>query len=279
MAESPIVELQNVSLRYRLARQKVPSFKEFIIHAATGGLSYTDLWALSDIDLTIERGEVLGVVGRNGAGKSTLSKVISGVLKPTKGARHVRGKVSPILELGTGFDPELTGIENVYLNALLRGHRRTAIDVKLDSIVEFSGLKDFVHSPVRNYSTGMVARLGFAVATAWKPDVLVLDEVLSVGDASFLGRCHERIRSFCNGGTTVLIVSHSPQEILTHCSRSIWLQEGRIVMEGSPRDVLGAYATAAGDTDTQALLQATAPPAETPSVESSAPEAPTAATA
>ncbi|MEM8994970.1 MAG: ABC transporter ATP-binding protein [Acidobacteriota bacterium] len=259
MTEAPIVELEGVSLRYRLARQKTPSFKEYLIHAATGGLSYTDLWALSDIDLTIARGEVLGVVGRNGAGKSTLSKVISGVLKPSRGERRVQGKVSPILELGTGFDPELTGVENVYLNALLRGHRRVAIDARLDSIIEFSGLGDFVHSPVRNYSTGMVARLGFAVATAWKPDVLVLDEVLSVGDASFLGRCHERIRSFCSGGTTVLIVSHSPQEILTHCSRTVWLKEGRIVMEGTPRDVVGAYAKAAGDTDTENLVKAIAP--------------------
>lgn len=264
MADSPIVELEGVSLRYRLARQKVPSFKEYLIHAATGGLSYSDLWALTDVDLTISRGEVLGVVGRNGAGKSTLSKVISGVLKPSKGVRRVRGKVSPILELGTGFDPELTGVENIFLNALLRGFRRAEIDLKVESIIEFSGLNDFVHSPVRNYSTGMVARLGFAVATAWEPDVLVLDEVLSVGDASFLGRCHERIRSFCNGGTTVLIVSHSPHEILTHCSRTIWLQDGRIAMEGSPRDVLGAYSIAAGDVDTQALLKATAAAQEAP---------------
>ena len=256
--DQPIVQLEGVSLRYRLAKQKSPSFKEFLIHAATGGISYKDLWALNDIDLTIARGEVLGVVGRNGAGKSTLSKVISGVLKPSKGKRTVRGSVSPILELGTGFDPELTGVENIYLNALLRGYRRTMIDTRLQSIIDFSGLGEFVHSPVRNYSTGMVARLGFAVATAWKPDVLVLDEVLSVGDASFLGRCHERIHSFCDGGTTVLIVSHSPQEILTHCSRTIWLKEGRIVQEGESRDVLTAYAEAAGDKDTEALLAATA---------------------
>ena len=231
----PIIELEGVSLRYRLARQKLPSFKEFIIHAATGGLSYSDLWALQDIDLAVERGEVLGIVGRNGAGKSTLSKVISGVLTPTRGCVVVRGRVSPVLELGTGFDPELTGVENVYLNALLRGQRRSEIDARLDDILTFSGLGDFVHSPVRNYSTGMVARLGFSVATAWTPDVLVLDEVLSVGDASFLGRCHQRIRELCGGGTTVLIVSHSPVEILTHCSRAIWIERGEIQRRGSPR--------------------------------------------
>ncbi|MCG8462043.1 MAG: ATP-binding cassette domain-containing protein, partial [Holophagales bacterium] len=197
-----IIELSGLSLTYRLAQQKVLSFKEYLIHAVRGSLTYSSLEALKGIDLTIGRGEVVGVMGRNGAGKSTLLKVISGVLRPSRGKRIVRGRISPILELGTGFDPELTGRENVFLNGLLRGHRRADIEAKLEEIVDFSGVRDFMDVPVRNYSTGMVARLGFAVATAWVPDVLVLDEVFAVGDARFVRRCHDRIEAFCEAGTT-----------------------------------------------------------------------------
>lgn len=245
--DQPVIELHGVSLRYRLAKSKVSSFKEYLIHTLRGSLSYSSLWALRDVDLKISRAETLGIVGRNGAGKSTLLKVISGVLKQSAGRRIVRGKISPILELGTGFDPELTGLENIYLNALLRGYRRREVDAACDAIVEFSGIGEFVHSPVRNYSTGMQARLGFAVATAWVPEVLVLDEVLSVGDARFLRRCHQRIEEFRAAGTTVLVVSHSPGEILSHCTRAVWVDQGQIVAEGSPPDVLGAYSESAGD--------------------------------
>ncbi|MEM9552976.1 MAG: ABC transporter ATP-binding protein [Acidobacteriota bacterium] len=245
--DRPVIELHGVSLRYRLAKSKVSSFKEYLIHTVRGSLAYSSLWALRDIDLTIHRAETLGIVGRNGAGKSTLLKVISGVLKQSEGERIVRGRISPILELGTGFDPELTGLENIYLNALLRGYRRREIDAVRDSIVEFSGLGEFIHSPVRNYSTGMQARLGFAVATAWVPEVLVLDEVLSVGDASFLTRCHQRIEEFRRAGTTVLVVSHSAGEILSHCTRAVWIDQGRKVAEGPPLEIVGRYSESAGD--------------------------------
>ncbi len=240
----PVIELRKMSLCYRLAKQRVGSFKEYFIHLVRGSLSYSELWALKDIDLTVGRGEVVGIVGRNGAGKSTLSKVISGILLPTRGSCRVNGKISPILELGTGFDWELTGFENVYLNALLRGHKRRDIDAKFDEIVDFSGIRRFIHSPVRNYSTGMMARLGFSIATAWVPEVLVLDEVLAVGDVSFLARCHERLRTLRQAGTTILIVSHSPTEIIEHCRRCLWLDEGVLKADGDPKGILGHYVEA-----------------------------------
>src|ERR1700687_3160101 len=183
-AAEPRIDLRGVSLCYRLAKQRIHSFKDYAIHFMKGSLAYEQLWALRDVALTIHSGETVGIVGRNGAGKSTLLKVISRVLKPTTGDAMVRGSLSPILELGTGFDRELTGFENIYLNALLLGHSRREVADAIDEIVDFSGLGDFVRAPIRNYSTGMLARLGFAVATAWLPDIMILDEVLAVGDGS-----------------------------------------------------------------------------------------------
>lgn len=249
-----VIQLESISLKYRLAQQKATAFKEYFIHWVNGSLEYKELWAVQDVSLSIQKGEVVGLVGRNGAGKSTLSKVISGVLPATEGKRTVNGLISPILELGTGFDPELTGEENIFLNALLRGHRRVEIEERLDQIIQFSGLGEFINSPVRNYSTGMLARLGFSVATAWQPDVLVLDEVLAVGDAQFLNQCHERIHRFCNDGTTVLIVSHSMSEVFSHCSRCIWLDQGKIQADGEPSHVLRLYAEACGDQKTLDML-------------------------
>jgi len=188
-------------------------------------------------------------VGRNGAGKSTLLKVISRVLKPTGGRISVLGTLSPILELGTGFDPELTGFENIYLNALLLGRSRREVAGKVEDIIDFSGLGDFVRSPIRNYSSGMLARLGFSVATAWVPDILILDEVLAVGDASFTGKCEERIRRFHDAGTTVLMVSHSAEAVRKNCSRCIWLDAGRLIADGATEDVLKQYAGHGTDPD------------------------------
>jgi len=255
MAE-PVIRIEGLSLCYRLAHQKVHSLKDYMIHVLRGALSYRDLWALKEITLEIGAGEVVGVIGRNGAGKSTLSKVISRVLKPSKGSIHVEGKVSPILELGVGLDFELTGVENIFLMALFRGFSRAEIETKAESIAEFSGLGEFIHSPVRNYSTGMIARLSFAIATAWKPDVLVLDEVLAVGDSRFIGRCHERLREFREAGTTVILVSHSPLEILHQCTRCIWLEGGMMMADGTPLEVVTRYAESAGDNDTLALIRA-----------------------
>jgi len=239
--EPPRIQLEGVSLCYRLAKQRIPSLKEYAIHWMKGALSYEKLWALQEVSLEVRRGEVLGIVGRNGAGKSTLLKGISRGLKPTAGRAQVRGGLAPILELGTGFDYELTGIENIYLNALLLGHSRREVAEKVDEIVEFSGLGDFVRAPVRNYSSGMLARLGFSVATAWLPDILILDEVLAVGDAQFNKKCAERMQRFHDAGTTVLMVSHSEQAIRENCSRALWLDAGRVRADGEPDEVLGHY--------------------------------------
>jgi ABC-2 type transport system ATP-binding protein len=241
-ASAPVqIELAGVSLRYRLAKTRLPSIKEYLIHFLRGALDYEELWALRGIELTVRRGETLGIVGRNGAGKSTLLKVISRVLKPTAGRATVNGSVAPILELGTGFDYELTGLENVYLNALLLGRSRREIRDKVDDIVDFSGLGDFIRAPIRNYSSGMLARLGFSIATAWLPDILILDEVLAVGDAAFTEKCEERIRRFHDAGITVLMVSHSPIAIRKNCSRCIWLDAGQLRAQGATEEVLAAY--------------------------------------
>lgn len=236
-----IVELRDVSLCYRLAKQKIPSLKEYAIHFVRGSLAYEELWALRDVSLSVGEGETVGIVGRNGAGKSTLLKVVSGVLKPTKGAMQRRGWVAPILELGTGFDEELTGYENIYLNALLLGRQKKEIDERLDKIVDFSGLEDFIRSPIRNYSSGMLARLGFSIATAWKPDLLILDEVLGVGDARFLKRCERRIEEFQEAGTTILIVSHDPESVRKNCRRALWLEQGQLVADGPTEPILERY--------------------------------------
>jgi ABC-type polysaccharide/polyol phosphate transport system ATPase subunit len=247
VAPAPSIRVEGLSLRYRLAKQRVPSLKEYAIHWLRGALRHEDLWALRDLDLTIARGETVGIVGHNGAGKSTLLKVISGVLKPTQGAVFVDGNVAPILELAAGMDFELTGIENVMLNGLLLGHSRREVDERLDEIVEFSGLGDFIRAPIRNYSSGMVARLGFAVATAWIPDVLIVDEALSVGDASFVERCEERMRRFRDGGTTILLVSHSTRSVLETCTRCVWLDAGRLLADGPAQEVVARYGRSSTD--------------------------------
>jgi homopolymeric O-antigen transport system ATP-binding protein len=237
----PAIRLDDVSLCYRLARQHVTSIKEYFIHLLRRSLTYEDLWALKDVDLSIGSGEAVGVVGPNGAGKTTLAKVIAGVLKPTRGQRRVDGVIAPLLELGTGFDYELTGYENIYLNALLLGRRKREITEKLDAIVDFSGLEPFIHTPIRNYSSGMVARLGFAIATAWIPDVLILDEVLAVGDVRFLDRCHKRLDVFRDAGTTLVLISHSSQTVLDYCHRCLWLERGVVMADGAAEDVIERY--------------------------------------
>src|SRR3954454_6093368 len=235
------IRLDGVSLCYRLAKERIPSFNEYAVHFLRGSLPSEQLWALKDLDLTLMRGETLGIIGRNGAGKSTLLKVISRVLKPSRGTAVINGRIAPILELGSGFDYELTGLENVYLNALLLGHTRREIIAKMDEIVEFSGLGDFIRSPLRNYSSGMQARLGFSIATAWVPDILILDEVLAVGDATFTHLCEERIRSFHDSGATVLIVSHATGAIVKNCTRCIWLDDGQMKADGKAPEVVKLY--------------------------------------
>jgi ABC-type polysaccharide/polyol phosphate transport system ATPase subunit len=236
-----VLELTGVSLCYRLARHRMPSFKEYAIHWMRGALEYQQLWALRDVDLVVRPGETVGIIGRNGAGKSTLLKVLSGVLVPTTGTARRRGSLAPILELGTGFDQELTGWENIFLNALLLGRRRREVEERIDEIVEFSELGEMIHSPIRNYSTGMLARLGFAIATSWVPQILLLDEVLSVGDAAFRERCHARLDRFRRAGSAILLVSHSAQDIKANCERALWLDGGRVAAQGPAAEVLQRY--------------------------------------
>jgi len=242
MTAGPAVLLEGVSLCYRLAKQRPRSLKEYALHWIRGQLVYEKLWALRDVDLSIAPGESVGVVGRNGAGKSTLLRVISGVLKATRGRVLTRGRMAPILELGTGFDPELTGLENIRLFALFLGRTHREIDAAMAEIVEFSGLGDFVRSPVRSFSAGMLARLGFAVVAAWTPDLLIVDEALAVGDAAFLARCRGRLAEFRRAGTTILLVSHQPELIRGSCGRCLRIEAGRVAADGEPEAVLARYA-------------------------------------
>jgi ABC-2 type transport system ATP-binding protein len=241
MTSAAVVELRDVSLCYRLAKERVPSVKEYALHWLRGALVYEPLWAIDGVSLTIERGETVGLVGSNGAGKSTLLKVVSGVLKPTGGRVQVRGRIAPIIELGIGFDHELSGGENIYLAGLLLGHRRRDIAEKLDDIVAFSGLGDFIRTPVRNYSSGMQARLGFSILTAWTPDLLLLDEFFAVGDAAFIEKSRARVDELRRQGTTLVLVSHTRRLVEETCARSIWLEGGRIRADGETGDVLDRY--------------------------------------
>ena len=243
-ASSDVVTMEAVSLLYRLAKHRIPSFKEYVVHWMRGALVYEELWALTEVSLRIGRGESVGIVGRNGAGKSTLLKVVSRVLEPTRGRLTLQGSVVPMLQIGAGFDHELTGLENIYLNALLLGHTRAEIDAVRERIIEFSGLADFIHVPLRNYSSGMLARLGFSVATAWVADLVIIDEVLDVGDAAFVRRTRDRMREIREAGATVLFVSHSPEAILRTCDRCVWLDKGVVRGDGPAKPILAEYMAA-----------------------------------
>lgn len=243
------VQFENVSLCYRLAKQRIPSFKDYALHWMRGALSYEPFLALREVSFSVAPGERVAIVGRNGAGKSTLLKVASRVLKPHAGRARVAGRVAPILELGTGFDYELTGIENIYLNALLMGRTRREISERAAEIVDFSGLGDFIRTPVRNYSSGMLARLGFAIVTAWRPDVLILDEFLAVGDAAFLRKCQGRLERFWESGTTLLLVSHLADAVRRHCQRCLWIEEGALRADGPAEEVLERYLAAEDTTE------------------------------
>ncbi|MEW6286059.1 MAG: ABC transporter ATP-binding protein [Chloroflexota bacterium] len=237
----PVIILDNVSVRYQKPDERIGTFKEYVIQLARRRVRYREFTALNRINLQVDEGEILGIVGRNGAGKSTLLKVISRVLIPLEGRVRIRGRVSPLLELGAGFHPELTGRENIFLNGALLGHGRQEIAKRLDEIVEFAELESFIDSPLRTYSTGMIARLGFSIATTWKPDILILDEILAVGDENFRQKCDVRMNKFREQGTTILLVSHNASNIETMCTRAIWLDHGEIKADGSTNDVIALY--------------------------------------
>ncbi len=237
----PNIQLEDVSIRFRVPYERIPSIKEYAIRWLRQKMSYNDFWALHCINLKVYQGEVLGIIGSNGAGKSTLLKVIARVLHPTKGRVQIKGRVAPLLELGAGFDFELTGRENIFLNGAILGFTRQDIAVRLNRIIDFAGLQNFINAPLRTYSTGMIARLGFSVATDIRPEILIVDEVLSVGDTEFQEKCAERIKGFQQSGTTILLVSHSLATVETICERVVWLDQGEIKAIGPPQEVISLY--------------------------------------
>ncbi len=237
----PAIVVSNMSMMFNLNQEKVDNLKEYFIKLVTRKLHFTEFWALNDISFTIEKGDRVGVLGFNGAGKSTLLKVIAGVLKPTKGSVSVNGVIAPMLELGAGFDMNYSGKENIFLYGATMGYSRKFIEEKYDEIVEFSELGDFINVPVKNYSSGMRARLGFAIATAVQPEILILDEVLSVGDAKFRKKSEAKIRSMFDKGITVLFVSHSVEQVLNICNKAIILEKGKLIAQGDAKEICAKY--------------------------------------
>jgi len=237
----PVIILDNVTVQYRAPEAKIRTFKEYAIQVLRRQVRFREFRALNKINLQINEGEVLGIVGHNGAGKSTLLKVISRVLVPTEGRVRLKGMVSPLLELGAGFHPELTGRENVFLNGTLLGHTRKEIESRLDEIVSFADLDAFIDSPLRTYSSGMIARLGFSIATAWQPEILILDEILAVGDEAFRQKCKARLETFRHTATTTLLVTHDSDIVASLCSHAIWLDHGEIKARGTALEVIEQY--------------------------------------
>lgn len=240
------IEIKNVSMHFNMSTEKVDSLKEYFIKLLKRELLYEDFIALDHISFDIEKGDVFGIVGLNGSGKSTLLKIISGILKPTSGNIIVRGSIAPLIELGAGFDMDLTARENIFLNGSVLGYSRKEMETFFDDIVEFSEMKDFLDVPLKNYSSGMVARIGFAIATMTKPDILIVDEILAVGDFRFQEKCEQRIQTLMEGGTTVVIVSHAIEQIERLCKHVLWLSKGHIVMNGDTRTVCDAYKHSGG---------------------------------
>lgn len=235
-----MIELKDVSMCFNMATDKITTLKEYLIKLSKHELFYKEFWALQDINIKVNRGEVVGIVGFNGAGKSTMLKVISGILKPTHGTVKIHGSIAPLIELGAGFDAELSGRENIYLNGAVLGISKKDMDDKVEEIIEFSELKDFIDIPVKNYSSGMYARLGFAIATSVEPEILIVDEILSVGDYKFQEKSKNRILEMMNSGTTIIIVSHSVDQVRELCNKVIWLDKGKIKDCGG-KEVLNEY--------------------------------------
>ena len=240
-ASQTVVLLEDVSVRYRVPSEHILTFKEYMIRRIQGKISHNDFWALHHVNLDICRGEVFGIIGRNGAGKSTMLKLVARVLRPTQGRVWVKGRVIPLLELGAGFHPELTGRENIYLNGAILGYSRDEMDEKIPRIVEFSELGEFIEAPMRTYSSGMWARLGFAVATDSQPDILIVDEILGVGDEAFQRKCADRIDLYRRQGATILLVSHNAVQVESMCQRAAWLDHGQLVLAGPAKDVVAQY--------------------------------------
>ena len=237
-----MITVDNVKVRYKMAADKTSSLKEFMIHLVKKQNSSTDFLALDGVSFSVEKGDVVGIVGKNGAGKSTLLKVVSGIQKPASGEVRLSGRVVPMLELGAGFDFELTGKENIFLNGAVLGYSKEFLTEKYDDILAFSELDQFINTPVRNYSSGMIARLAFSIASMIDPEILIVDEVLSVGDENFQRKSRQRMVELMTGGSTVLFVSHNVEQVKEICNKAVWLEHGHVVMTGDSTTVCDAYA-------------------------------------
>lgn len=236
-----MIEIKDVSVIFKRTTEKITSLKEYFINIMKKRVKKEEFVALKDINITIKRGEVVGLLGLNGAGKSTLLKVISGILKPTSGKVNLNGKMAPLIELGAGFDPELTGRENIFLNGSLLGFSKKELNEKIQDIIDFSELEDFIDVPLKNYSSGMYARLGFSIATIYEPDILIIDEVLSVGDFHFQEKSLNKVTEMIEFGTTVLFVSHDIDQVKKLCKRAIWLEKGKIKAIGKSKKICDEY--------------------------------------
>lgn len=240
------IEVDNVSMKFNLSREKVDSLKDYIFKTIKREIQYNEFWALKNVSFSVEKGDRVGILGLNGAGKSTLLKVISGVFKPTEGHVDKHGKMVPLLELGAGFDPQYTGKENIYLYGAMLGYTKKFIDSKYDEIVEFSELQKFMDVPVKNYSSGMKSRLGFSIATVVEPKILILDEVLSVGDAKFRKKSEKKIMSMFDSGVTVLFVSHSLEQVQRLCNKAMILEKGKLIAYGDIDPISERYSKMIG---------------------------------
>ncbi len=236
-----VIEVKNVSMHFNLMVERTDSLKEYVMKLIKGKLLYHDFIALSHVSFGIAAGEIVGLIGLNGAGKSTLLKIIAGILKPTEGEVIVRGTVAPLIEVGAGFDPELTARENIYLNGAILGHDKRFMSEKFDDIIDFAELRQFIDVPVKNFSSGMYARLGFAIATMVQPDILIVDEVLSVGDYLFQKKCEERIQTMIERGVTVVLVSHDINTVKNLCNKVVWLEHGKVKAMGDARALCAEY--------------------------------------
>lgn len=236
-----IIKVTDATVRFNMASEKIDNLKEYFVKMVKRELMFQEFLALKNISFEVKRGEAWGLVGTNGSGKSTLLKLICGILKPYKGSVDVLGSIAPLIELGAGFDGELTAAENIYLNGAVLGYSKEFMDSHYEEIVDFAELKDFMNMPIKNYSSGMAARLGFAIATIVRPEILIVDEVLAVGDAAFQEKCQKRMQEMLGGGTTLLFVSHSIKSVRELCDHAIWLNKGCAIMQGEVNEVCDAY--------------------------------------
>ncbi|MFB5674654.1 ABC transporter ATP-binding protein [Paenibacillus terreus] len=241
MSDNYVIEVDNVSMMFNLSTEKIDNFKEYFVKLIKGKLFFEEFMALQNVSFNVKKGEIFGLVGLNGSGKSTMLKIIAGVLKPTKGRVQVTGTMAPLIELSAGFNINLTGRENIFLNGSVLGYSNQFMKEKFDEIVDFAELHSFIDVPIKNYSSGMLARLGFSIATLIKPEILIVDEVLSVGDFKFKEKCEKRIKDLISEGTTVLFVSHSAKQVEELCHRVVWLDKGEVKMLGETKEVMAAY--------------------------------------